>query len=104
MYEIIDGKIVLDEHYSDCERGNILITHEGENWHNAYFRFGNEFWLEITYRPCNYPSLNVSVIKLDDKKLAEHINKEFGNGLWIAQKMNIAGVNVNKDGYIIKGN
>jgi hypothetical protein len=83
------------------ERGNIYLVHIEENWHNAWINLFGFLWLEISIRPCNYPALNVACVSISDEKLAEHINKEFGGGLWKAMKMNIQGVKLDEDSTII---
>lgn len=95
---------------SVTERGNILLVHSEENWINAWIRLPEpdiklkdraKPWLEISFRDCNYPALNVQTIEVTDEDLAKHIRKEFGGGLWSVNKMNLAGV-VNEDNEIIE--
>jgi hypothetical protein len=85
-----------------CERGNILIVHTEENWFNSYIRLGEpNQWLEISWRPCNYPQLNIQTIEVTDEKLAAHIRKEFANDLWVAAKMNLEGVTLDENSHIL---
>lgn len=86
---------------NETERGNIYLAHVEENWHNAWIRVaGDDRWLQISIRPCNYPALDVSTVTITDEDLAKHIREQFGGGLWIALKMNIEGVEV-ADGFVV---
>lgn len=75
------------------ERGNILLTHTEENWINAWIRLPEpNRWLQVAFRDCNYPALNVTTIEVTDEDLAAHIRKDFAGGLWHVNKMNLDGV------------
>ena len=93
--------VVLDERFSETERGNIWLTNvEEPGWENAWIRIAGDLWLEIDIRPCNYPGLTVQLIRSSDKKLAAHIRKTFRSGSWRARKLNIEGVKTDKEGMI----
>ena len=85
---------------NECERGNILLSHDEEPWMNAWLRLLGDKWLQISYRPCNYPALDVSTVNISDEDLAEHIRTEFEGGLWYASKMNIEGVELDEYGKV----
>ena len=58
------------------ERGNILLVHNEEKWINSWIRLPEPHrWLQISFRDCNYPALNVSTIEVTDEALAAHIRK-----------------------------
>lgn len=87
---------------AECERGNILITHEEEFYLNAWLRLdGKDQWLQVSYRSDNYPALNVSTVTVTEEELAAHIRKEFGGGLWYVRKMNIKGVQIDDHNHVI---
>ena len=87
---------------AECERGNILITHEEEFYLNAWVRLdGKDQWLQVSYRSDNYPALNVSTVTVTEEELAAHIRKEFGGGLWHVRKMNIKGVQIDDHNHVI---
>ena len=95
--------ITIPFSWSATERGNILLD-DSEGGFNAWMRLpGDNLWLETTYRPSNYPSVNVGVIEATDKKLAAHINAEC-KGMRIC-KCNIEGVTqepFNEGQFIVK--
>lgn len=84
-----------------CERGNIYLMHTEENYHNAWFRVGDDHYIQLSIRPRNYPAIDLSLIKISEEKLAEHIRKEFGGGSWYAMKLNIKGVETDSHGVVI---
>ena len=88
---------ILDETFCQTEKGNILLVHEEEFYFNAWIQLEKDIWLEIAYRHHNYPALTVQTTKTTDKALAEHINKEFSNGLWVVRKANIEWIDLNKE-------
>lgn len=92
---------ILTEQYAACERGNIWLTHTEEDYHNAWFRLEGDFWLQVSIRPCNYPGFEVNTVAISDRRLAAHIRKQFGNGVWRAMKMNLDGVALDGDGLVI---
>jgi len=82
------------------ERGGVLVTNDNGDF-NAWLTtgiVGN--WCEISWRQENYPALNVQVIEIAPKDLAEHIQKHFVG--WTARKMNVPGVLLDMSGEIIK--
>lgn len=88
----------LMHHWTANERGNVLLTGDEGELH-AYLRLPFKgYWLEISYRPQNYPSLNVASLKISDAKLAAHINQKLV-GMWV-RKGNLEGLNVDKEGQI----
>jgi hypothetical protein len=87
--------------FEATERGNILLAHNEEPWINAWIRLQGELHLSISYRNCNYPALHVSTVTVTDSELADHINREFGGGLWTARKMSINGVYIGEDNIVI---
>lgn len=94
--------VVLDERFSQCERGNIwLVNDEEPGWHNAWIRLQGDIWLEISIRPENYPGLTVQTVQTSNEKLAAHINREFNGGNWLARKCNIDGVEIDSHNRII---
>ena len=75
-----------------CERGNTLLS-SGEGNIIAWLDLpGEEYRLEVTFNPDNYPALNVRVAELGDAELADHINSELGG--WLVHKCNVSGVRV----------
>lgn len=67
--------VQLTEEFHETERCNVLLTGTEEFRLNAWIRLRDDVRLEITYRPENYPSLELRVVTVSDKKLAEHIQK-----------------------------
>ena len=90
----------MDHTFSKTERGNIWLVHVEENYHNAWIRLPADMWLEVSIRPDNYPGLSVQLVRCSEEDLAKHIRKYFGGHMWIAKKMNIAGVTTTPEGYI----
>ena len=82
----------LDIGFVASERGNILLVHNEEKWINAWVHLSAGKWLEIAFRDCNYPALHVAAIEVSDSDLANHIRKEFADGLWSVNKCCIDGV------------
>jgi hypothetical protein len=79
------------------ERSGILLGQEDNM--NAWLRMdGENQWLQISYRPENYPALNVNQISLTDAELVEHINKNFDTS-WSIRKCNIEGVDLPVDNF-----
>ena len=97
------NSFTITDGWDVCERGNILLIHDEENWMNGWMRLAPKLWLQVSYRPCNYPALNISAASVSDEELAAHITKEFGNGLWFASKLNLDGVELSSDGHILGG-
>ena len=83
------------------ERGGTLLS--GEVGFNAWLPLGDfpgcTEWLEITWRPENYPSLNVQTVKTTEAKLARHINAKMGG--FTVLKRNLCGLDI-EDGRIIE--
>lgn len=79
------------------ERGGILLENREETQMNAWLPLEGNQWLQISYYPCNYPSLNVSVITITPKKLAAHIQANFSGRDVRVAKMNLPGVVVIDD-------
>lgn len=82
------------------ERGNILLS-QADVGINAWLRTEiPNLWMEISFRFENYPALSVTLTEVDDAKLAEHVNKQFGGTDWVVHKMNLTGVTV-VDGRVV---
>lgn len=82
------------------ERGNILLMNEMDGGINAWLRVDNYHWIEMSWRAENYPSLNISLININERELARHINTTFHDDDWFVRKMNLEGVVVNEDNHI----
>lgn len=85
--------IELEE--GDCfsERGNILLVgDEGyfESWTRPLAH--TKEWINISWRPDNYPALNVSIHSLTDEELWGNILRNCG-GMYV-RKLNLAGAPV----------
>jgi len=81
------------------ERGGVLICGTGGDF-SAWLRQGDSSnWREISWRQGNYPALNVQDVKISPTDLAAHIQKNFVG--WIARKMNLPGVVLDRDGEIL---
>jgi hypothetical protein len=57
-------------------------------------------WLQIALRPCNYPALDVQTVRIPEAELAQHINENFADEVWVVHKMNIEGVKVDRNNRI----
>jgi hypothetical protein len=79
------------------ERSGTLLLCEGE--FNAWLPIGDfpgcTEWLEISWRPENWPSLNVQTVKTTEAELAKHINANMGGFLIISK--NLCGLNTVED-------
>lgn len=104
-----DYTAILDPLFEATERGNILLSNTEENWMNAWVKVPaklptaevhEDVWLEIAWRPCNYPALTVQTVRATEAELAKHINDTFAEKHWLVHNMNIAGVKVNKNSRI----
>lgn len=82
---------ILDNNFSENERGNTwLVTEEGDN-HIAWFKLDDNHFLEVAVEPYNYPGFKVNVIESTEAELAEHINTKCAG--WLIRKCNVEGVN-----------
>ena len=76
------------------ERGGTLLQHSEECWINAWIPLEKDnTWLQISYRDCNYPALDITTTTITKEELAKHIIENFGedvkDGLWIVKKCNL---------------
>ena len=79
---------LLNQDFSECERGNVLLTHTEEDMFNAWIQLDGDIRLEIAWRPQNYPSLTVQLVKCSDEELWQHLIKEFST-MWNISKLNL---------------
>lgn len=87
---VLANAIPLPVDWSDCERGNVyLVGGDGEQ-HLAYFAIQQNYWLEVSLVPANYPAFNVAVVQMDENELAQHIIENCTG--WTIRKLNIKGV------------
>ena len=84
--------------FSACDRGNVLLSGVDGDVFNAYLRLPGGGFLEITYRPENYPKVNVAALDITEEYLARHINKRC-RGMF-ADKANVEGLDLNEAGFI----
>lgn len=78
----------LPDNFRDSERGNTLLS-DDDGGLNAWIRLDGNVRLEISYRPANYPALNVATVKLSDAELLTHI-KNRCQGMYV-RKLNLDG-------------
>lgn len=72
------------------ERGGVLLTTDDGGF-QAYLTIeGTDEWMEISWRPDNYPALHTTTLTATKKQLAEHIRKNYVG--WTARKMNLPDV------------
>lgn len=86
--EVPAYQLTLDQDWSDCERGGILLVNSESERFNAWLHQCDDIWLEITWVPDNYPSLNVTLVKISDEDLWRHLVKTFDTTTMI-RKLNL---------------
>ncbi len=83
--------VTLDQDWQEDEKGNVLLVSSHEDSWNAWLRLGgldSDLRLEISWRPDNYPSLNLCLIQCSDEKLYQHLVDKFNHD-WIVRKLNL---------------
>lgn len=86
--EVPQYQITLDQDWHDTERGNILLMNSESERFNAWLSQGDDLWLEITWVPDNYPSLNVTVVRCTPEEMWRHLVKAFDETTMI-RKLNL---------------
>ena len=85
--------------FSECERGNVLLTSDdSDGVFNAFFRLPGGGYLDISYRNRNYPALYVTALDVSEAELAECINHNC-RGMR-AVKANLNGLDLDESGCI----
>lgn len=84
--------VTLDQDWQEDEKGNVLLVCSYDDSWNAWLRIGgldSEVRLEISWRPENYPSLNLCLVQCSDENLYQHLVSKF-SGDWIVRKLNLS--------------
>ena len=90
--------ICLEPDWYQCERGNTWLTEEDN--HIAWLRLREGCYLEVSIFRDDYPGLNVSVVRMTEKKLAARIRTKFGG--WFARKLNVDGVELDETNRVLE--
>lgn len=89
--------ITIPDNFAECERGNTLLTDDEGNM-VAWITLDGELRMQVSWCPDDYPALRLSLVKLDDERLAAHINERCRG--WLIRKCNVEGINMGKSGYV----
>ncbi len=82
--------IELPDDWSECERGNTLLSSSDGMSHVAYIELPSGHLLEVSLAPENYPALNVQVLPPDTRqKTLAHIGRLVYDDHWVVRKCNL---------------
>ncbi len=85
-------EFTLDQDWQEDERGNTLLVSSYDDKWNAWIRLSGtgDIRLEISWRPDNYPALNLCLVKCNDEGLYQHLVQQFDQQ-WQILKLNLNG-------------
>jgi hypothetical protein len=84
--------VTLDDTWHETERGNVLLRSTDSSDLNAWINVGPWLWLDISIRCENHPTMNFQITRASEQQLADHIQKTFGGGGWLAIRCNLPDV------------
>lgn len=85
-------EVTLNQDWCETERGNVMLSsHELYSQFNAWIALYEDVWLEISYRPENYPALLVSLVRISEDELFDHlVESYYDSAEWCIDKLNLS--------------